>query len=201
MGMPDPVLPAPSYSGNARPKSQCAVPAPTLPWGDIKIDYSKLTSVQQVRAKKAVRQAVQDIYYAMMMLEWMDTRDEAAQNKAWSKGPFGVQSASLKAFFGEYNQEKVEPLRLRLQKMFEVFTQDNFLKVGSAGALAYDPRRRTLAITPTIYGPDLLAAFGAQQVEEAVATGVGIRMPKLYAAFLRRRMDAADTCLASKAQV
>lgn len=198
--MPDPVLPPPSYSGNARPKSQCAVPGPDLPWGDVKVDYSKLTSSQQVRAKKAVRQAVQDIYYAMMMLEWMDTQSGAAKEKAWTNGPFGVESASLKSFFGDYSVDKVEPLRARLQAMFEAFVQEKPLRISSSSSVVFNSGRRTLAVTPTIYGPDLMSAFGATQIEEAVATGVGILMPKRYAAFLRTRMDAADTCLVSKAQ-
>ena len=199
--MPEPaVLPPPSYSGNARPKDQCAVPAPTLPWSDVKVDYSKLASAQATRVKEAVRLAAQDVFYAMMMLEWMVTKPAKEQEKAWSEGPYGIGGASLKKFFGAYDQEKVEPLRARLEAMFDAFTNENSLVVSSSSSVTYNDGRRRLTVDPTLYGPGTMAAAGARRIEEAVALGVGIKMPKLYAAFLRMRMDAADTCLISKAQ-
>ncbi len=199
--VPDTVLPPPSYSGSVQPASKCAVPGPPLPWGDVKIDYSKLSSTHQPRAKRAVRQAVQDIYYAMMMLEWMDTKGEEQREKVWSKGPFCDEGASLKSFFGDYGKDRVEVLRARLEAMFDVFVQSSPLTISSSSSVVFSKDRHNLALTPEVYGPDLLDVFGAHQIEEAIATAVGVHMPGKYASFLRTRMDAADTCLVSKTQI
>lgn len=201
--MPEPsVLPAPSYSGSSRPASQCLVQGKIVPWGDVKIDYSKLPSTQRKRVRAAAQLAVMDIFYAMMMLEWMDEQPEAARLKAWNFGPFDVSIASLRESFGEYTPEKLELLRERITSMFNAIADPDRpdVMVSSSGSVTFHDERRFLSVDPDLYAPDTLPAFGAERIEEAIAAGVGIKLSKRYAAFLRRRMDAADTCLVSKAQ-
>ena len=113
-----------------------------------------------------------------------------------------MKSAALKAFFGAYSKEKAETLRSRVALMFNAVADPDKkpVMVSSSGDVTFTDSRRVLSVDPSLYSPDTLPRSGAVRIEEAIALGVGIKFYKRYAAFLRRRMDASDTCLVSKAQ-
>jgi hypothetical protein len=186
-----PLIP-PQLTGSAR-TTGCAVRAPDVPWGDVKLNFDRVSLAQKGETQHIVRQSVEGIFNALMMLEWISEQSESVQRSAWDKGPFGQDHLALRAFFGRYSTRLVHQVRTDLGSMFSLFTprQRPIFVVSGSDRLEYNPKLGELIIP---------AGARASQITLLAAQALGIPNSAKAATFVDKRMNAAAGCIVSEGQ-
>lgn len=183
--MPDAPMIPPQMTGNAR-RSGCAVRAPAVP-------RAKLT----IRSEKPVPtglvdQVVEDIYNALMTLDWAAEKGPGAQAKIWSTGPYNEASASLAAFFGPYSERLFKQIHAQMRGLFALFQARQPLTITVGNETQFDSQKRHVTLHPNTDTEVLIGMLAA---------ALNIPNPADFAAYIDKRGIAAANCIVSDAQM
>jgi len=160
----------------------CAVKAPPVPWNDLNVQAPGALN-------QAVRGAMESIYTALMLLEWM--KGQPSEQKAvWARGPYGDDSLSLRNFLGDFSDERFEWARNVVDRMIRALTSERRALRVQTGDPLYNADRGVLSVRAA--DPD----FVVDALADALAGSEG---PKL-ASYIRNRMIAAGDCIVTDSQ-
>jgi hypothetical protein len=185
LAMPMAPLIPPQMTGNAR-RSGCAVRAPKVPRDKLTLRIDKSVPAAMVD------HVVEDVYNALMAVDWADQKGEPAQRKLWSNGPYGERSAAMETYFGPFSTRAYKQLHSELRGIYALFTGRQPLTITAGPETVFDTSKRHVTIH---------SSADTAQITGMLAAAIGLRNAADVATWIDRRAIAGANCIVSDAQL